>query len=130
MTNRAKDNINGPELEIDDFFAPFPWAEWRECSWEVIRREQEAAHQRALEDLNTNFKHGGGRWPYWSEIYMLCRSEIENWKISLMDPAYAGDWHSQLGIECEIIDLEQHLGDLRELMQEWRKKHGIKSTLA
>lgn len=133
---RAKDCMDGFELRIDPFFAPFPWQEYREYAWPVIREAQREAREGALEaityDLGAADRPGqdNPRFPHYDWIYSLCRSEIENRKISLMDPAFRDDWHCVIGIQCEIVELQEKAVKLRELMWKWRRRFEITETWA
>jgi hypothetical protein len=129
---RAKDTLVGHEIPINPRWRPFDWDEYREYPWSVVREEQATCHAGAAETAHylneAADRRAGPRFPHMDWLYKLCRSEIENWKISLMDPAFRDDWHWVLGVQCEIADLEEKAEILRKLMWEWRKRHGITET--
>jgi hypothetical protein len=131
----AKDTIGFlDEVQIDPTFLSFPWEEYRLYPWPVIRKRQLQSRRDATEavryDLAAADRPGqtNRRFPHYDWIYSLCRAQIENTKICLMDPMFRDHWEIVLAIKMEIADLEEQAEQLRTLMWDWRRRHGISET--
>jgi hypothetical protein len=53
---------------------------------------------------------------------------MENLRISLNDPEVQADWHLEIEIKIRLDSAEEHCRQIRKIMLEWKKKHGLTYT--